>query len=172
MEGEGAMKCVLSKMLSVIDLWAGTLSWCRIQLLMRHFSGWWLCVQHCGGIAGLLCKNSVSTLFSRDDEPAHQCQKLINMVFFDRWNVYHWDDNWIVFRPYSYTQLSLSVIIQDMKFWWFFARSWRSVETDIRVSFSSTVRKWSMGYAATCLICKSSIRILWHISWLVVGSQL
>jgi len=50
-----------------------------------------------------------------------------------------------------------------MKLGSFWARSRRSVQTDTRSSFCSTVRRRGTNFAVTCLICKSSVRIFWYV---------
>jgi len=50
-----------------------------------------------------------------------------------------------------------------MKFGSFWAHSRRSVQIDMRSSFCSAVRRWGTNFADTCLICKSSVRIFWHV---------
>jgi len=37
------------------------------------------------------------------------------------------------------------------------------VQIDTRLSFCSAVRRQGTNFAVTCLICKSSVRIFWHI---------
>lgn len=45
----------------------------------------------------------------------------------------------------------------------FYARSQRSVQTGMQSSFCSPVRRWDMSFTYSCLICKFSYRILWHV---------
>ena len=45
----------------------------------------------------------------------------------------------------------------------FWARSWRSVQTDTQSSFCSTIRRQGTNFAVTRHICKSSVRIFWDI---------
>jgi len=50
-----------------------------------------------------------------------------------------------------------------MKLGSFWARSRRSEQTDMRSSSCSTVRRWGTNFSVTRLICKSSVRIFWHV---------
>jgi len=50
-----------------------------------------------------------------------------------------------------------------MKLGSFWARSWRPVQIDTQSSFCSAVRRWGTNFAVTRLICKSSVRIFWHV---------
>ena len=50
-----------------------------------------------------------------------------------------------------------------MKLGLFWAHSRRSVQTDMRSSFCSAIRRRGTNFAVTCLICKSSVRIFWHV---------
>jgi len=50
-----------------------------------------------------------------------------------------------------------------MKLGFFWARSRRSVQIDTRSSFCSAVRRRGTNFAVTRLICKSSVRIFWHV---------
>ena len=50
-----------------------------------------------------------------------------------------------------------------MKLGSFWARSQRSVQSDTRSSFCSAVRRRGTNFAVTRLICKSSVRIFWHV---------
>jgi len=52
---------------------------------------------------------------------------------------------------------------KDMKFRSFWARLRRSVQIDTRSSFCSAVRRRDTNFADTRLICKSSVRIFWHV---------
>jgi len=45
----------------------------------------------------------------------------------------------------------------------FWAWSQRSVQTDKRSPFCSAVRRRRTNFAVTSLICKSSVRIFWHV---------
>ena len=45
------------------------------------------------------------------------------------------------------------------------------MQTDTRLSFCSTVRRRGTNFAVTRLICKSSVRIFWHISNAVLTSS-
>jgi len=45
----------------------------------------------------------------------------------------------------------------------FWARSWRSAQIDTRSSFYFAVRRRGTNFAVTRLICKSSVRIFWHV---------
>ena len=77
--------------------------------------------------------------------------------------MYHREDICIVSGSYSYTQRSSPVITEGMKMGSFCARSRRSVQIDMRSSFCSAVRRRGTNFAVTRLICKSSIRIFWHV---------
>jgi hypothetical protein len=50
-----------------------------------------------------------------------------------------------------------------MKLGSFWARSRRSVQTDMQSSFCSAIRRRGTNFAVTRLICKSSVRTFWHI---------
>jgi len=50
-----------------------------------------------------------------------------------------------------------------MKLGSFWARSWGSVQTDTWSSFCSAVGRRGTNFAVTRLICKSSVRIFWHV---------
>ena len=50
-----------------------------------------------------------------------------------------------------------------MKFGSFWAHSRRSVQIDMQSSFCSAVRRRGTNFADTRLICKSSVRIFWHV---------
>jgi len=53
----------------------------------------------------------------------------------------------------------------------FWARSWRSVQIDKPSSFCSAVRRRGTNFAVTHLICKSSVRIFWHIPNAILTSS-
>jgi len=53
----------------------------------------------------------------------------------------------------------------------FWARSWRPVQTVMRSSFCSTVRRRGTNFAVTRLIRKSSVRIFWHVSNAILTSS-
>jgi len=55
------------------------------------------------------------------------------------------------------------MITEDMKLGSFWARSQSSVQIDTRSSFCSAVRRRGTNFAVTRLICKSSVRIFWHV---------
>jgi len=86
-------------------------------------------------------------------------------AFFGRGDdaVFHCKDICFVSESYSQTQLSSPVITEDMKFGSFWARPRRSVKNDTRSSFCSAVRRWGTNFADTCLICKFSVKIFWHV---------
>jgi len=50
-----------------------------------------------------------------------------------------------------------------MKLGSFWAWSRGSVQIDTRLPFCSAVRRWGTNFAVTRLVCKSSVRIFWHI---------
>jgi len=50
-----------------------------------------------------------------------------------------------------------------MKFGSFWARSWRSVQIDTRLSFCSTIRRRGTNFADTRLICEFLVRIFWNV---------
>ena len=77
--------------------------------------------------------------------------------------VFQWQDTCFVSGSYPQTQLSSPVITEDMKFGSFWARSWRSVQIDTRSSICSAVRRRGTNFADTRFICKSSVRIFWHV---------
>ena len=58
-----------------------------------------------------------------------------------------------------------------MKLGLFWARSWRSVQNDTWSSFCSAVRRQSTNFAVIRLICKSSVRIFWHIPNAILTSS-
>jgi len=63
------------------------------------------------------------------------------------------------------------VITEDMKLGSFWARSWRTVQTDVRSSFCSAVRRRGTNFTVTRLICKSSVRIFWHVPNAILTSS-
>jgi len=58
-----------------------------------------------------------------------------------------------------------------MKLGSFWAQSQRSVQIDVRSSFCSAVRRRGTNFAVTCLICKSSVRIFWHVPNAILTSS-
>jgi len=63
------------------------------------------------------------------------------------------------------------VITEHMNLGSFWARSQRSVQTDTRSSFCSAVRRQGTNFAVTRLICKSSVRIFWHVPNAILTSS-
>jgi len=60
--------------------------------------------------------------------------------------------------------------MEDMKLGSFWAQSWRSVQIDTRLSYSA-VRRQGTNFAVTRLICKSSVRIFWHVPNAILTSS-
>ena len=58
-----------------------------------------------------------------------------------------------------------------MKFGSFWAHSRRSVQIDTRSSVCSAVRRRGTNFADTCLICKSSVKIFWHVPNAILTSS-
>ena len=53
----------------------------------------------------------------------------------------------------------------------FSAQSWRSVQNDTQSSFCSAVRRRGTNFIVAHLICKSSVRIFWHIPNAILTSS-
>ena len=153
----------------VTALWAGALSWCRIQLLEHHFSG------QCLRTASHRCcrtvlYNSLLTIcplgtyswrtspsVSKNDINTFLTLDLTCHAFFSQGDnaMFHWEDICFVSGSYPQTQHSSPVITEDMRLGLFWARSRRSVQTDTRSSSCSAVRRRGTNFAVTRLICKS-----------------
>ena len=90
-------------------------------------------------------------------------------AFFGRDDaVFHWKGICFVPGSYPLCQHSSPVIIKVMKLESFWARTQRSVQIDTRSSFCSAVRR---RFAVTRLICKSSVRIFWHVPNAILTSS-